>query len=81
MTGPATAMDRDRFEIFKNTQQGKLLSRFVLLAALRKPEVAKLPAGSGSTAGRRDAVDWLQKPLVGQLSGKGGNHGGEHPPL
>ena len=35
--------DRDRFEIYKSTQQQLLLSRFVLLAALRNPAVAKLP--------------------------------------
>ncbi len=33
--------DPIRFEIYKNTQQQLVLSRFVLLAALRKPDVAK----------------------------------------
>ena len=37
-------MDRDRFDIYKNTQQQLVTSRFVLMAALRKPEVAKLSA-------------------------------------
>ena len=35
--------DRDRFEIYKNTQQALLQNRFVLLAAIRKPEVKRLP--------------------------------------
>ena len=41
LTGQLSTMDRDRFEIFKNQQQNRLLQRFVLLAALRKTEVAK----------------------------------------
>jgi uncharacterized protein involved in exopolysaccharide biosynthesis len=51
-------MDRDRFEIFKCTQQELLLSRGVLTAALRKPDVAAIPiVRYKSTYG--DAVDWL----------------------
>ena len=38
------AVDRDRFEIYKSTQQQLVMSRFVLMAALRRPEVAKLPS-------------------------------------
>ena len=53
LTDQVTTMDRDRFEIFKSTQQEQLLSRFVLLAALRKPEVAKIPHGAGRTEARR----------------------------
>ena len=37
-------MDPVRFEIYKNTQEQRLLSRFVLMAALRKPEVYRIPA-------------------------------------
>ena len=38
-----TSVDRDRFEIYKNTQQELLLSKLVLLSALRKPEVKDIP--------------------------------------
>jgi hypothetical protein len=55
-------LDWDRFEIFKNTQRELLVSRFVLLAALRNPEVAKLPVvRREQEAG--DPVVWLQKRL------------------
>ena len=46
-------MDRDRFEIYKNTQQQLIMSRFVLMAALRKPEVARLPSVQEAQRSRR----------------------------
>lgn len=56
--GGTSDTDRDRFEIYKNTQQQLLVSRFVLRAALRKPDVAKLASVErAQTAG--DAVTWL----------------------
>ena len=36
-------VDRDRFDIYKSTQQESLLRRTVLLSALRKPEVKDIP--------------------------------------
>ena len=47
-----------QFEIYKNTQRQLILSRFVLMAALRKPEVARIPIIQKE---RRDgdAVQWL----------------------
>ena len=57
LTGEPTSMDRDRFEIFKSTQQGQLESRFVLLSALRKPEVAKTRTVLEEQ--RRGGIPWL----------------------
>lgn len=44
------------FEIYKQTQRQLVTSRFVLMAALRKPDVAKLP----SAQEQGDPVEWLQ---------------------
>ena len=41
--GGTIQVDRDRFDIYKNTHAELLRSRLVLRAALRKPDVAKLP--------------------------------------
>ena len=60
--GDVVVMDRYRFEIYKATQRQLLLSRFVLLAALRKPEAAKLPSVRREQA-RGDVTKWL----AGQL--------------
>jgi polysaccharide biosynthesis transport protein len=54
--------DRDRFEIYKNTQQGLVLSRFVLLSALRNKDVAKLASVKEATE-NGDAITWLMKQL------------------
>lgn len=50
--------DVSRFEIYKNTQRQLILSRFVLMAALRRPEVTRIPVIQKE---RRDgdAVKWL----------------------
>jgi capsular exopolysaccharide synthesis family protein len=61
--------DRDKFEIYKNTQQQLVLSRFVLLAALRKPEVAKLPSIQYEQQ-YGDPVGWLLKRLSVGFPGK-----------
>jgi len=61
--------DRDRFEIYKNTQQQRLLSRFVLLAALRKPEVVKLPSIQRAQQDG-DLVVWLLRRLSVGFPGK-----------
>ena len=59
-TDPMGGMDRDRFEIYKSTQQQLATSRFVLMAALRRPEVAKLPAVQEAQK-ETDAAVWLAK--------------------
>lgn len=67
-TGSPTVTDRDRFEIYRNTQQQFLLNRFVLLAALRKPEVAELPSVKANEGG--DPARWLQHRLHVSFPGK-----------
>ena len=49
----------DDFEVYKNTQREVLSSRFVLTAALRKPDAAKLRVVQREL----DPVDWLQREL------------------
>jgi polysaccharide biosynthesis transport protein len=65
----AGVLDRDRFEIYKNTQQQLLLSRFVLMAALRKTEVAQLPVIQEQTL-TGDPVVWLAKRLSVSFPGR-----------
>ncbi len=62
-------MDRDRFEIYKNTQQESLLRRTVLLSALRKPEVRDIPVVQEKTL-YSDPVDWLAGKLSVSFPGK-----------
>ncbi len=50
--------DVSRFEIYKNTQRQLILGRFVLMAALRKPEVARIPVIREELRDG-DAVEWL----------------------
>lgn len=61
------SVDRDRFEIYKTTQQSLLRSRFVLTAALDKAEVAKIP----TIREELDPVAWLDKQLSVSFPGKG----------
>jgi capsular exopolysaccharide synthesis family protein len=63
------AMDRDRFEIYKSTQQTLLLTRVVLQSALRKPEVKDIPIIQYQTQ-YGDAVDWLTKNISVSFPGK-----------
>jgi capsular exopolysaccharide synthesis family protein len=59
---PMGQMNRDSYEIYKATQQQLISSQFVLMAALRKPEVTRLD--SVKEAQREgDAVVWLQDHL------------------
>jgi polysaccharide biosynthesis transport protein len=58
----APVIDRDRFEIFKNTQQESLVARMVLLAAIRKPEVKDIPIVQYKTQ-YGDPVEWLAGKL------------------
>jgi polysaccharide biosynthesis transport protein len=50
--------DRDRFDIYKSTQQQLVKNRLVLIAALRKPEVSRLPSVQYEQK-NGDAVSWL----------------------
>ena len=61
--------DKDRFEIYKSTQTQLLTSRFVLLAALRNPLVAKLPIIKREQE-KRDPVVWLQRHVLVGFPGK-----------
>jgi polysaccharide biosynthesis transport protein len=58
-------VDRERFEIYKATQQAKLTSGVVLKAALSKPEVSKLPV-----LRERDPEEWLAKRLSVSFPGR-----------
>jgi polysaccharide biosynthesis transport protein len=62
-------VDRDRFEIYKNTQQESLLGRMVLMSALRKPEVKDIPIIQYKTQ-YGDPVDWLAGRLAVSFPGK-----------
>lgn len=53
------------FDIYKETQRQLVTSRFVLIAALRKPEVARLP----SIRREQDAVVWLAEQIRVQFPG------------
>jgi uncharacterized protein involved in exopolysaccharide biosynthesis len=55
-------VDRDRFDMFKNSQQEQLLSRMVLLSALRKPEVKDIPIVREKML-FSDPIDWLAGKL------------------
>jgi beta-lactamase regulating signal transducer with metallopeptidase domain len=54
--------ERERFEVYRSTQQQLLLSRFVLRAALRSDEAAKLTSVQQATT-RGDAAVWLMNRL------------------
>jgi beta-lactamase regulating signal transducer with metallopeptidase domain len=60
---------RDRFEIYKATQQQLLVSRFVLLAALREPAVTKLAATQHEQRSG-DPVKWLKSQVRVTFPGK-----------
>jgi polysaccharide biosynthesis transport protein len=57
-----TVMDRERFEIFKNTQQELLLRRTVLLKALHDKNVTDIPIVQYKSQ-YADAVEWLASKL------------------
>ena len=65
----AASTDRDRFDIYKATQQQLVVSRFVLLAALRDPAVARLPI-IRRVQENRDPVVWLQRQICVHFPGK-----------
>jgi polysaccharide biosynthesis transport protein len=66
---PPNTFDRERFEVFRNSQREMVLSRPVLTAALRKPDVAKIPKIQEEQR-TGDAVDWLQRQLCVGFPGK-----------
>ena len=55
------------FDIYKDTQSQLLKSRFVLAAALRKPEIAALPSVKKHEP---DAIGWLSSELHVGFPGK-----------
>ncbi len=63
------AVNKEAFEIYKSTQQQLVLSRFVLMAALRRPEVAKL-ACIQDEQDNGDPVTWLAKRMSVTYPGK-----------
>jgi beta-lactamase regulating signal transducer with metallopeptidase domain len=69
MMGGAVQVDRDRFEIYKNTQAAMLTSSFVIRAALKNPEIAKLPSIERQKASG-DPVKWLADRLQVAFPGK-----------
>jgi len=64
-----TSPDKDRFEIYKSTQQQLVTSRFVILAALRNPAVAQMSSIRYQQE-QGDPVAWLQKRLSVNFPGK-----------
>ncbi|MEN6457573.1 MAG: AAA family ATPase [Thermoguttaceae bacterium] len=72
MFGPndVTMTDPMRFDIFKNTQEGKLRSRKVMTDAMRKPEVAKTSGIREEQQRGGDAVDWLLRQTAVGFPGK-----------
>lgn len=56
---------RGDFETYRSTQQQLVTSRFVLLAALRNPEVADL----GLVRQQRDPIAWLEQNVAVVVSG------------
>jgi capsular exopolysaccharide synthesis family protein len=61
--------DKDRYDIYKATQSQLVTSRFVLMAALRNPLVAKLPIIRREQE-KRDPIVWLQKHIAVGFPGK-----------
>ncbi|NLF07144.1 MAG: protein kinase [Pirellulaceae bacterium] len=67
--GDSFSSDSDRHEVYKKTQRQLLLSLFVLSAAIRNPEAAKL-ASVRRAAKSGDAVKWLAGNLQVEFPGK-----------
>lgn len=69
LTQGADTVNRDFFEIYKNTQSELLRNRLVLMAALRRPEITNLPC----IQEQKDIGDpalWLEKRLSVSFPGK-----------
>jgi uncharacterized protein involved in exopolysaccharide biosynthesis len=60
--GTPRLFDRERFEVFKSSQQTLVTSKMVLIAALRKPDVAAIPKIQEEIR-FGDPVEWLQRRL------------------
>jgi hypothetical protein len=67
-TPPAHQDTAPEFQTYKITQQQLIKSQFVLLAALRKPDVARLPSVQASQTGG-DAVRWLESLVKVEFPG------------
>ena len=63
-------VNRDVFDIYKNTQTELIRSRLVLMAALRRPEITNLPCIQ-EQKDSGDPVDWLGKQLAVNFPNKG----------
>ena len=72
-----TENDAQDFEIYKRTQKGLMSSRFVLSAALRSPDVERLPA----VRQKGDAVTWLEERIQVEFPGEAEAHEGLVQPL
>ena len=68
MFPPAHQDSEQEYEIYKRTQEQLLKSRFVMLAALRKPEVAKL-LDVQAVQHVADVVRWLQSLVKVEFPG------------
>jgi len=66
--GENTGTDRDRFEIFKNTQLQYILSPMVLAAAVREQEVAQLPTIKEHAIPGPE--EWLERKLSVSFPGR-----------
>jgi hypothetical protein len=69
LAGRDAQVDRDRFDIYKNTQAELLRSRYVLRAALRNPKIAKLASVEREQAAG-NAEAWLGRRLAIQFPSK-----------
>jgi beta-lactamase regulating signal transducer with metallopeptidase domain len=65
----AQPFDRDRFEIYKSTQQQIITGRYVLAAVMQKPRVRELASvAQERTVG--NPVDWLSRRVTVSFPGK-----------
>jgi len=69
LAGPARVNSAKEFETYKEKQRMLLMLRPVLMAALRKPEVAKLPSVQTETQSG-DAVKWLEGIVKVEFPGR-----------
>jgi beta-lactamase regulating signal transducer with metallopeptidase domain len=68
-SGEAQPFDRDRFEVYKSTQQQLVTNRFLLARVLEGQDVKKLPSvQQAKTVG--DPVDWLSRRVAVSFPGK-----------
>jgi len=66
---PARAFSDEEFETYKEKQRELITSRVILMTALRKPEVAKLPSVQTETQ-NGDPIRWLAGIVKVEFPGK-----------